>query len=181
MKRRSKAGGIAGKAGRPNTATSRPSSSSKAVPNRRSIATTEQTQIARLTRDLAEARKQLTEALEQQTAASDILRIISQSPTDVRPVFDGIVVTAAHLLRSDHVAMMLRDGDTFSAVAAATPKGPVADARLLSKNMRIDPSTNFPSRGVRPLGRTVSCGGFDSLPGVVILELCRAQIAERGV
>ena len=35
--------------------------------------------------------------------------------------------------------------------------------------------------GVRPLGWTVSCGGFDSLPGVVILELCRAQIAERGV
>ena len=32
-----------------------------------------------------------------------------------------------------------------------------------------------------PLGWTVSCGGFDRLPGVVILELCWAQVAERGV
>jgi hypothetical protein len=30
------------------------------------------------------------------------------------------------------------------------------------------------SVGVRPSDWTVSCGGFDSLPGVVILELCRA-------
>src|SRR5215472_651413 len=116
MKRRSKAGGIAGKARRPNT-TSRPRSPSKAVPNRRSIATTEQAQIARLTCELAEARKQLTGALEQQTATSDILRIISQSPTDARPVFEGIVVAAARLLRSNPAAVMLRNGDTFSAVA----------------------------------------------------------------
>jgi signal transduction histidine kinase len=88
MKRRSKAGGMAGKAGRSKTATSRPPSPSKAVPNRRSIATTEQTQIARLTRELAEARKQLTDALEQQTATSDILRIISQSALAVNSTLD---------------------------------------------------------------------------------------------
>src|SRR6266481_604888 len=36
-------------------------------------------------------------------------------------------------------------------------------------------------RGVRPQRWTVSGGGFDRLPGVMILELCRAQVAERGV
>ena len=79
---------MAGKAGWSKTPTPRPPSPSKAVPNRRSIATTEQTQIARLTRELAEARKQLTEALEQQTATSDILRIISQSPVEVNSTLD---------------------------------------------------------------------------------------------
>ena len=37
------------------------------------------------------------EALEQQTATSDILRVISQSPADVQPVFDAIVRSAAQL------------------------------------------------------------------------------------
>src|SRR5580693_9507698 len=35
--------------------------------------------------------------------------------------------------------------------------------------------------GVRPQRWTVSGGGFDRLPGMVFLELCRAQVAERGV
>ena len=42
---------------------------------------------------------ELREALDQQTATADILRVISQSPTDVRPIFDSIVLTAVRLLR----------------------------------------------------------------------------------
>ncbi len=52
----------------------------------------------------------LTESLEQQTASADILRVISQSPTDARPVFERIVVTAARVLKCDLAAALLRDG-----------------------------------------------------------------------
>ena len=48
-------------------------------------------------RALTETNAQLTEALEQQTATSKILRVISGSPTDVRPVFETVVVSAAKL------------------------------------------------------------------------------------
>ena len=94
------------------------------------------------TRLLSELRK----SLQQQTATSDILRIISQSPTDVQPVFDSIVLTAARLLRSDLVIVLRRDGATFSGVAGATPEGPLAGS--LPANMPIDPSANFPSRAI---------------------------------
>src|SRR5262244_1552369 len=43
------------------------------------------------THELAEANRDLTETLEQQTATAEILRVISQSPTDVKPVFETIV------------------------------------------------------------------------------------------
>jgi class 3 adenylate cyclase len=90
---------------------------------------------------------ELRDSLEQQTATANILRVISQSPTDARPVFDSIVATAVRLLGSDQVTVMLRDRDVFSAVAAATPEGPVADARL-AKNEPINASANFPSRAI---------------------------------
>ena len=89
---------------------------------------------------------ELRQTLEQQTATSDILRVISQSPTDAQPVFDSIVVTAARLLRSDMVIVLLRDGATFSGVAGATPEGPLAGP--LPANMPIDRSANFPSRAI---------------------------------
>ena len=89
---------------------------------------------------------ELRQSLEQQTATADILRVISQSPTDAQPVFDSIVVTAARLLRSDMVVVLLRDGATFSAVAGATPEGPLAGP--LPANMPIDRSANFPSRAI---------------------------------
>jgi GAF domain-containing protein/CheY-like chemotaxis protein len=51
----------------------------------------------RLFKDLQARNADLTEALEQQTATAEILRVISQSPTDVQPVFDAIVRNAVHL------------------------------------------------------------------------------------
>ncbi len=84
------------------------------------------------------------EALERQTATSEILRVISRSPTDPQPVFQRIVVTAARLLRCDMVFMLLREGDAYIHTAGATPDGPMAD--LAPERFPIDPAANFPSR-----------------------------------
>src|SRR5215475_5207843 len=48
-------------------------------------------------RDLTEAHAKVSEALDQQTATSEVLRVISQSQTDVQPVFDTIVQSAVRL------------------------------------------------------------------------------------
>jgi GAF domain-containing protein len=90
------------------------------------------------------------EALKRQTATSEILRVISESPTDARPVFESIVLTAARLLRCDMAFVMLREGDGYARVAGATRDGPLD---LPPESFPIDPSANFPSRVF--LARTV--------------------------
>ncbi len=64
------------------------------------------------------------EALEQQTAISEILRVISSSPTDVQPVLDAIAERAARLCDAAAASMYLIDGDVLRHLAS---KGPSPD------------------------------------------------------
>ena len=65
----------------------------------------------RLFQELEGRNKDLTETLEQQTATSEILRVISGSPTDVQPVFDTIVRNARALCAADSAAVFTYDGE----------------------------------------------------------------------
>ena len=60
---------------------------------------------------------ELGEALERQTATSDILRTISRSPTDYAPVFDAILDNAIRLCDAPLAFLLMRDGDYFKFVA----------------------------------------------------------------
>jgi GAF domain-containing protein len=76
-----------------------------------------ETQLEVRTRELAETRKALAEALEQQTAASEVLNVISQSPSELQAVLDRIVEIAAHLCQADYSFIWKLDGGIFHLAA----------------------------------------------------------------
>ena len=83
----------------------------------RSPAADLQKQLDGRTRELAETQKHLAEALEQQAATAEVLKIISASPTDLQPVLDAVVRSAARFCQADDVTIFELDGDDLRAVA----------------------------------------------------------------
>src|SRR5262245_21768279 len=86
----------------------------------------------RLFTELQASNRELTTALDTQTATSDILRVISRSPTDVQPVFDAIVESAVRLLRG-YTSTLARIADGQIALVALTTSDPGADAALRAR------------------------------------------------
>ncbi|MEE8210712.1 MAG: GAF domain-containing protein, partial [Acidiferrobacterales bacterium] len=65
----------------------------------------------RLFQELEARNREVTEALEQQTATGEVLRVISSSPTDVQPVFDVIAESAVRLCHGRFCAVFRFDGE----------------------------------------------------------------------
>jgi len=85
------------------------------------------------------------EALERQTATAEILRVISNSPTSVQPVFQAIVDSALRVLACTGAAFLRREGDAFRLVAMSS-SDPAFTMPANPRPIPIDPSGNFPSR-----------------------------------
>src|SRR5262249_7294361 len=75
------------------------------------------TELQEKNRALTAAHSQITEALEQQTATSEILRVISRSRTNVQPVFDAIVRSAVRLCDGLFSGLYQYDGEVIEQVA----------------------------------------------------------------
>src|SRR5262249_23408381 len=71
----------------------------------------------RLFKEIQERNAELREALEHQTATSEVLGIISRSPTDVQPVLEAIVESAARVCGIDDVLLRLHEGTNLVARA----------------------------------------------------------------
>ena len=109
MRRRSRAGGELVKARRRKAATLKRRNAPKAV--RSSSDATHQTEMARVIRER-------DEALEQQAAITDILRVISDSPADVQPVLDSVAHHAARICEAQIVDIAVVDNQV-SRIAAS--------------------------------------------------------------
>jgi GAF domain-containing protein len=75
----------------------------------------------RLLQELQARNRDLTEALEQQTATSEILRVIASSPTDIQPVLDAVAENAARLCDAKDAGILRVDGDILRPVASYGP------------------------------------------------------------
>jgi signal transduction histidine kinase len=79
---------------------------------------------AGLERKVDERTRELSNALEQQTAISEILRVISSSPTDVKPVLQAVAERAAHLCDAPFAFVVLVEGDKLVPAAAFSKHEP---------------------------------------------------------
>ena len=88
------------------------------MPKRRNATTVRaESESERLRRERDEALEQLSEALKQQRAASEVLRLISGSPGELGAVFDAMLVNATRLCEARFGILLLWEGDAFRTVA----------------------------------------------------------------
>src|SRR5262245_41656350 len=100
-------------------------------------------QLEARTRELAEARGQLSEAVEQQTATSEVLRVISSSPGELQPVFGTMLENAVRICEANFGSLYLYDGEMYRLGALHNTPAAYAELRRREPMFRAGPATSY--------------------------------------
>jgi len=129
MKRRSSSRGTAAHARKPKSVKSKRSGSNKPSVSRASAKDAEL--------KLASLQRELNEAVEQQSATAGVLRVISNSPGELEPVFYTILESATRICQAKFGNLWLREGDAFR--IAATHGAPLAYRDYFDREPLVHP------------------------------------------
>ena len=133
MRRRSRAGGEPVKTRHRKTVTLKRRNAPKAARRRSSSA-------ANLREQLDLRTRELQESLDREAATSEVLRVISSSPGDLKPVFAAILENATQICQANFGTLYLCEGDAFRAVAMRNVPPAFAEARRREPVVRPSPS-----------------------------------------
>jgi GAF domain-containing protein len=100
---------------------------------------------ARLLSELRQRTAELTDSLEQQTATSEVLQVVSRSPADVQPVFAAMLESAVRICDAGTGGLYRWDGDALHLLASNTPAQFV---KYRKKPFRPDPKNHAAGRMV---------------------------------
>ena len=128
----------------------------------------------RLLNELRQRTDDLTEALEQQTAMSEVLGVISSSPGDLVPVFDTILANATRLCEGNLAALWQYDGQ-FLVGAAQYNASPAFVEHYMGT--KLEPGREGPARLAALERRTVHVADITAEPGFspMVLQYERAR------
>src|SRR5262249_21998096 len=97
----------------------------------------------RLLNELRQRTDDLSESLEQQTATSEVLQVISSSPGELKPVFESMLASATRICGAKFGMLYLCEGDCFRDVAHHNVPSALAEHRRLHPVFRPGPSTGL--------------------------------------
>jgi GAF domain-containing protein len=143
---------------------------------------------AQLLNELRQRTNDLSEALQQQTASAEVLRVISSSPGDLKPVFDSMLANALRICEARFGNLWLREGNQFRIVTdlggsqeyhdqlfsepliTPDPRSAIGQIAETGEVVQIEDISKAPTYGMKMRVTTVEIGKGRTLVGVPMLK-----------